>query len=159
MSSDRTSRRAALAGLAALAGCGFSPALAPGGAAGRLRGQVALETPDTVPGFALRRQLADRLGEGAGPYRLTVALATATEPATIDLAGRTTRVNLVGDAVWTLAREGVVIAQDTASSFTSYSATGTTVATQAASDDAEARLSVLLADRIVADLLLLDLAA
>ena len=73
----------------------------------------------------------------------------------ITLDGDTTRFNLVGTADWTLSdmAGGAVTAGDV-STFTSYSATGSNVATQAAQADASARLAVAMADLIVSRLLL-----
>ena len=51
------------------------------------------------------------------------------------------------------AATGRQITSGTVEAFTSYAATGSTVATQAAEDDARARLAVLLADMIVTRML------
>jgi LPS-assembly lipoprotein len=45
-------RRAFLLGALALAGCGFTPAYAPGGAGAALRGQVRADDPTDSLGFA-----------------------------------------------------------------------------------------------------------
>ena len=63
----------------------------------------------------------------------------------------TTRYNLLGRVEYALRdlQTGAVVLTGQADSFTSYSASGTTVATQAAQRDAEARLMVILADQIL----------
>jgi LPS-assembly lipoprotein len=65
---------------------------------------------------------------------------------------------VIGSASWSLRdlRSDKVIEAGKVESFTSYSATGSTVATQAAETDANSRLSVTLADMIVSRLLILS---
>lgn len=149
-------RRIALFGLLALAGCGFTPVYGNDGSADVLREAVSFTAPDTIAGFRLRSRLEDRLGRATAPnYALDVQLGQTSTPATITEDGDTTRFNLVGDATWVLTdTAGTVLANGTVDTFTSYSATGSTVATQAAATDAAARLSVALADLIVARLIL-----
>lgn len=161
MSSDRIIRRSALLGLVALAGCGFTPALTPGAPTLALRDSVAVTAPDTIPGFAIRSRLTDRLGRAASPrYALAVSVDRALDAAALSQEGDTLRYNLVGAAGWTLTdASGAVLGAGEVESFTSYSATGSTVATQAAATDALGRLMIILADRIVADMMLLDLSA
>ena len=145
-------RRTALLGLGALAGCGFAPALAPGG-----RGRIAIVAPATRAGFTLRRRLGDRLGEAGdgAPLRLEVALEIEPETAAVSPAQVTTRVRLDGAASYAVTETatGRERLRGTAEAFASYDATGTTVALDAAARDAEDRLSVLLAERIAARLL------
>ena len=159
MSSDpHPGRRALCLGALALAGCGFTPALAPGGNALVLRDRVSVVAPETIPGFTLRTALQDRLGRGAGPYTLTVALDEALEAAARSRRGDTLRYSLVGVAGWTLTdADGRAIGTGQVESFTGYAASGSTVATQTAATDARGRLMTILADRIVAELTLLDL--
>ena len=158
MSSDAATfvtRRTALLGLLAVAGCGFRPAYAPGGGAAGLQGAVAVATPDTATGFALRTRLEERLGPANAPrFHLRAAMTVEREAAAISGEGDITRLNLVGAADWTLQdTAGAALLEGRSQSFTSYSATGSTVATQAAEVDARDRLAVILADMIVADLL------
>ena len=150
------SRRAALLGVLALAGCGFAPVDA---ARYQILGRIAYDTPDTVDGFFLRRQLETRLGRtNTAEEILSVSLTTRQRGAAISADGDTTRVNLLGEATWILrdVQTDAVIAEGTVETFTSYSATGTTVATQAAAEDAARRLSVILADMVASRVLLLD---
>ncbi|WP_296375853.1 LPS assembly lipoprotein LptE [Yoonia sp.] len=156
MSSDRIFRRAAILGLLALGGCGFVPVYGNGGG---LRGQIDFATPDSVAGFRLRERLEQRLGLPTETrYRLVVTLGEQRTPAAINPAGDTTRFNVIGRASWVLTdmADGVQAGAGVVETFTSYSATGSTVATQAAATDATARLSVALADMIVGRVLILS---
>lgn len=146
------SRRAALLGLVALGGCGFSPAMGPGG-----RGRFAVSTPATRIGVTLGRRLEDRLGRPAdrAPYAVAVELQAEPEAAAISPAQVTTRVRIEADAsyVVTEAATGRAVLRGTASAFASFDTTGTTVAEVAAARDTEDRLAAILADRIAARLL------
>ena len=156
MSSDLITRRAAFGGLLALGGCGFTPVHQDSGA---LRGQVAFETPSNVAGFRLRGQLEQRLGVAQAPrYTLRVTLSASRSTAAVTTDGDIVRFNVVGAANWTLTEIGTdkLIVSGRSRSFTSYAATGSTVATQAAETDARARLSIILADMIVGRLLILS---
>lgn len=102
------------------------------------------------------RQLERRLGLPDVPtYRLSASIAIDEDELGITLDQTITRFNVVGEVTYTLtdASTGTAIASGTASSFTSYSATGTTVATLSAQRDARERLMVILADQITAELL------
>ncbi len=152
-------RRAALIGLAALAGCGFTPVYGPGSTASQLREQVRISAPATAEGYRLLQALRDRLGRASSPtYDLTVTLDFTQIAAATTAAGSTTRYNLPGSANYVLTdRNGAVLAQGAVDSFTSYSATGTTVATSAAETDARDRLAIQLAELIIVQLSVIDL--
>ena len=153
------SRRSILLGLLALAGCGFTPVYAPGSTASTLRDRVQITAPETVEGYAMLQGLRDRLGNAATPaYALTVMLDITEVAAATTTAGSTTRYTLPGTASYMLSNlAGFTLAQGTVDSFTSYSATGTTVATRSAQADARERLAQLLADQIVTRLSVADL--
>ena len=159
MSSDAIIRRVVLLGALALGACGFTPALAPGGALDSLRNRVAVTAPQTIPGFALRARLVDRLGPAqAATATLAVSLDEGLDAAALSQAGDILRYNVVGAAGWQLTgADGTILGSGQVDGFTSYAATGSTVATQAASTDAVGRLMIILADKIVADLATLDL--
>ncbi|MBU2361138.1 MAG: hypothetical protein KKB02_19755 [Alphaproteobacteria bacterium] len=159
MSSRAITRRGALAALLATGACGFTPALAPGAATFALRDSVTVTAPDTIPGFAIRGRLQERLGRATQPaFNLTISLDQALDAAAFSQAGDALRYNVVGAAGWRLTtRDGTTVGQGQVEGFTSYSATGSTVATQAAATDAIGRLMVILGDMVVADLMLLDL--
>lgn len=151
------SRRAVvLSGCAALASCGFRPAYGPGGAAQKLRGAVVVQAPATVDGFTFSARLQDRFGplEGTTPrYRLVVDLVQDRTAAAINADGDTTRINVLGQADWSLLdAAGTIVLAGAAQTFASYAATASTVATQTAAADAATRLAAALADLIVADI-------
>ncbi|SDD95360.1 LPS-assembly lipoprotein [Paracoccus isoporae] len=151
-------RRAAIAGLAALAlaGCDLTPAYGPGGTGTALQGKVALRDPDSIDSFALNRRLSERLGpEQAALYSLDYRLTIAAVSQAITPSEVATRYSLNGTADFALTDNatGAPIVQGRVSSFTSYSATGTTIATTTAERDAHERLMVMLADQIVTRLL------
>ncbi|KAA9005987.1 LPS assembly lipoprotein LptE [Histidinibacterium aquaticum] len=152
-SSDRLPRRAVLlGGLTLLAGCGFSPVYGPGGAAAPLLGTTAVEAPATEAGYRLRLRLIDRLGPSEAPtYLLSVDLDIRDAAVGVTSEQETTRYNLPGAATYRLTdvATGIGVASGTVDGFTSYSATGTSVSTFAAAEDARQRLAVVLADRIL----------
>ncbi len=157
MSSDLIPRRAALLGLlAAASGCGFAPVHRDGAS---LQGQIAFDTPESVAGFRMREQLEKRLGTAQNPrFVLRVRPSGGNRAGAITSDGDTVRFNFVGNATWRLRdlRNNAEIESGKVESFTSYGATGSTVATQAAEKDANARLSITLADMIVSRLLILS---
>ena len=159
MSYSITSRRAALLALLAVGACGFTPALAPGGGMLKLRNTVAVSAPDTIAGFAIRSRLIDRLGLATTPIAtLSVNVEQALDVASQSQSGSTLRYNVVGAAGWQLtAANGTVWGSGQVEGFTSYAATGSTVATQSAATDAVGRLMTILADKVVSQLMLLDL--
>lgn len=155
MSSETYTRRLTLLGLLALVGCGFAPVYGDDNA---LRGRIGFDTGNTVAGFRLRERLEQRLGVADAPaYVLRAQITEQSRSLAITTSGDNTRFNVVGTVAWVLthATTGAVIAEGGHETFTSYSATGSTTATQAAETDATARLSVALADMIVTRLLLL----
>jgi LPS-assembly lipoprotein len=155
------SRRSILI-LLALSGCGFTPALGTGGAATGLIGRVRAEDPTDAPGFDLVRRLEERLGPpSVAEYDLTYRITTGSEGVAITADGAITRYNLTGAVEWALVRraDGLRMASGTEASFTAYSATGSTVAGLAAQEDATRRLMVILADQIVARLMVAALPA
>ena len=156
MSSDPITRRFALLALLGLAGCGLTPVY---GTDSGLRGKIGFASDDSVAGFRLQERLEDRLGFAPTPvYTLQATPQISQRAAAITAEGDTARYNLIGAADWVLrdAASGARIDAGTVEAFTSYSATGTTVATQTTRDDAEARLAVILADLIVSHLMALN---
>lgn len=152
--SDR--RNFLLTGLAALAGCGFAPAYAPGGAGTALRGAVALADPTDRDGFGFAARLEDRLGRASAPrFRLDWSVQTTPVGAGITPTGAITRYTLKGQAQFALTAEGTgaTVGSGTVESFTSWSTSGSTVATLTAEQDARRRLMVILADQVVARLI------
>ncbi|RMC35591.1 LPS assembly lipoprotein LptE [Paracoccus alkanivorans] len=152
---DRLTRRAALAGLLALAACGLTPVYGPGGAGDRLFGKIRPRDPKTYEDFAFNRRLAERLGpDGQALYDLDYLVSIGVVPQAITPDEVTTRYSLNGTADFSLRdSSGKVFASGRVSSFTSYSTTGTTIATLSAERDARERLARMLADQVVTRLL------
>ena len=147
------SRRFVLLSLpAGLAACGFTPAYGPGGQATRLQNAVLVDAPNSRSGYLLTRHIEDRLGRGElQRFALSYAIETDEEAIAISSSNVTTRYNLLGRVKYALRDVGTteVLITGQADSFVSYSASGSTVATQAAERDAVARLMVILADQIL----------
>ena len=155
------SRRTLLAGGLSLAyllsACGFVPVYGSDGTAAGLRGGVAVEGPETVEGYRLRTRIEDRLGSApsSAAYVLTVGLSLRETGVAVTPEGAITRFTIPGAGSYALRAAGSdeVLLSGTVESFTGYSTTGSTVATQAAREDARARLAVILADLIVTRLI------
>ncbi len=140
----------------ALVACGFTPAYAPGSDAGALIGAIWVQDPTEKRGFDLVQRLEERLGRPRNAtYRLTYSIATETVGLGITTEDVITRYTVKGAVDWTLSDRatGTRVAGGTVQSFTSYSATGSTGAGQAAEQDAELRLMRILADQIVTRLI------
>jgi len=149
-------RRAVLLGLTVLAGCGFAPAYGPGSPALALRNRVEPEEPGTRLEFAFVEQLEARLGRAVGgPLLLRYDIDTTEDGLAITNDQEIQRYNLVGRLSYDISKRGAqtALARGRLQGFTSYSAIGTTVATRASQRDAEERLAVLLADRLVTELI------
>ena len=153
-SSKSLSRRWFLLGGFALSACGFTPVHGPDGTARKLRGRIAIAAPADEEGFALVRRLEDRLGEPINPdLMLTADILINEESLGFLPDGELSRFSVEGKVDWAIAdASGNQIASGSEQSFTSYSATSTTVATAFAERDARRRLMIILADRISADL-------
>ena len=153
-------RRTLLFGLVALAGCGFTPVYGPQGAARALLNAVEVDAPRDREGYLLVRHLEERLGQPTAPrFGLSIAIQLGEERMAITVENVATRFNLLGKATYALRdmASGEVVTTGTVESFTGYSTTGSTAATQAASRDASERLMVILGDKIITRLTLADL--
>ena len=107
-------------------------------------------------GFELVRQLEKRLGlPSDARYRIAVDIALTEAELGITPDQEITRFNIRGRASYTLydLGSGTPLTNGEAATFTSYTATGTQFATDAARRDARVRLMVALADQIVSQLL------
>jgi LPS-assembly lipoprotein len=144
------SRRSIL--LLPLAACGFAPAFGTGGPAEKLLGTVRTNDPTDKNSFDFVQRMEERLGRPTHPlYVLAYTITTAPVGVGITPGGAITRYNLTGGLDWTLTRsaDGLRMAGGHIDSFTSYSATGSTVAGLTAASDANLRLMRLLADEVV----------
>ena len=116
-------------------------------------GTVRAADPKTQADYDFVARIEERLGRTSGAlYDLAYTQQTSTEGVGITGEGAITRYNLSGALDWTLTRkaDGVRMAGGTVENFTSYSATGSTVAGLTAKQDAARRLMRLLADQVVA---------
>lgn len=141
---------------AALTACGFAPAYGPQGSAGQLQSRVRMSDPTDKASFDLVERLEARLGRpNTEVYDLAYVITTKAIGVGITTDGSTTRYNLTGKVDWTLTERssGTRLTGGTVNSFTSYSATGSTVAGLAAEEDAALRLMRILADQIVTRLI------
>jgi LPS-assembly lipoprotein len=114
-------------------------------------------TPDTPDGFRLRATLEDRLGS-ATPGAATLTVDTEVEPTEGGVlpAGASARMRLDGRATWRLVSgSGAELARGEERAFSGATIAGPAVSVRATQADARERLMRLLADRIVAQLLLL----
>jgi LPS-assembly lipoprotein len=149
-------RRGFLFGTLALGACGFAPAYGPNGAAGRLQNAILVDEPADRDSYLLVQQLESRLGRADVPrFGLSLALDVKEERMAIAANNITSRFNLIGRATYALRdmATGEVLTTGTVDSFTGYSATGSTAASQAAERDAHQRLMVILADQITTRLM------
>jgi len=137
----------------ALGGCGFTPAFGTGGTAEALLNAVRTADPTDKNSFDFVQRMDERLGRSSAPA-FDLAYTITTKPVGVGITpeGAITRYTLTGSVDWSLTRrsDGVRVTGGTVESFTSYSATGSTVAGLAAEEDAALRLMRLLADQIVA---------
>ncbi len=139
-----------------LAACGFTPAYGPQGGGGALQSNIEVDAPTTRPDYLLTRHLEDRLGRATSArYGLSYAIDLSQSPIAISANNVTTRYNVLGEITYALRdlQSGAVLTSGKVDSFTSYSTSGTTVATQAAEKDAQERLMVILGDQVVTRLL------
>lgn len=148
-------RGLALALPLALSACGFSPVYAPGGTADGLRGQIEAADPENRNEFVLVARLEDRLGLPSGAaYTLDYDISLEREGVGITQAGDTTRFNVLGRIDYRVLDKatGLELASGKVENFTGYSATGSIVGSISATQDANERLMVILADQLVTEL-------
>ena len=136
----------------ALAACGFEPAYGTKGTAEGLMGAVRATDPTDKNSFDFVQHLEERLGRPTKPaYGLAYTITTTAIGAGITPDGAITRYNVKGGLDWTLTRlsDQKRMVGGHIDAFTSYSATGSTVAGQTAQSDAYLRLMRLLGDDLV----------
>ena len=155
MSSRETSgldRRSLILMPLALAACGFKPAYGPGGVAEGLRGKVRANDPTDKDAFDFVDRIEQRLSRPRDA-RYDLAYEIKTDPIGVGYTpdSTITRYNLTGSIDWTLTDHASAqrVTGGRVENFTSWSATGSTVAGVAAEEDARRRLMIILADEIV----------
>lgn len=152
-----SSRRNVILGAAALAGCGFTPVYGPEGDAAGLRNSIRMDEPDTRDDFDFVAHMEQRLGRPSAPrYDLTYTITTRESGLAITGSNFVTRFNVQGTLTYAVRPVGAKnpVTEGTVTGFTSYSASGSTISTLASERDASERLMTILADKVVAQLLL-----
>ena len=152
-----SSRRGFLSAALALAGCGLTPVMET--SSQQLYNQVLIQAPVNRAEYELMRNLEAQLGVAkSARFALDYELKVTEDNIVVSTAQEISRYSLVGELEYSLLdKDGAFLARQTAKSFTGYSATGTTVATQRAQRDAYDRLMAILAGQVASALLTLDL--
>ena len=145
-----SSRRVFFLAALALAGCGFEPVNGVSSKSQMLRNTVLVQAPTNRVEFELVRNLEVQLGQATSKfYDLRYKLNVDEDIIIVSAAQEINRFSLVGVLEYSLVDSGgVVLLSNTAKSFTGYSATGSTVATQRSKRDAYDRLMVILAKQV-----------
>ena len=153
-----SNRRGFLLATLALAGCGFVPANGVSSKSQMLRNTVLVQAPTNRVEFELVRNLEVQLGQPTSKlYDLRYKLNVDEDIIIVSAAQEINRFSLVGVLEYSLVdNDAMVLLSRTAKSFTGYSATGTTVATQRSKRDAYNRLMVILAKQVSNSLLTSD---
>lgn len=144
--SDRRTFLVALAGLAGLAGCRFTPVYAPGGTGRALQGAVRADDPTQRHEYQFVAALEERLGRPEAPrFALSYRIGQRR------IGGEASRVQVLGTLQYVLTdmATGAELAAGRIDSDAGYSTTATQLAEQAAAEDAELRLMRMLADSLV----------
>ena len=134
----------------ALVGCGFVPVNGVSSKSQMLRNTVLVQAPTSRIEFELVRNLEVQLGQATSKlYDLRYKLNVDEDIIIVSAAQEINRFSLVGVLEYSLVdNDDMVLLSRTAKSFTGYSATGTTVATQRSKRDAYDRLMVILAKQV-----------
>jgi len=152
-----SSRRGFLSAALVLAGCGLTPVMDP--SSQRLYNQILIQAPVNRAEYELVRNLEAQLGAAkSARFALHYELKVTEDNIVVSAAQEISRYSLVGELEYSLLdADGAFLTRQTAKSFTGYSATGTTVATQRAQRDAYDRLMAIMAGQVASALLTLDL--
>lgn len=152
----RTALAILLGGITLAGGCGFRPVYGPAGSGTALDGATVVAQGGGPNDFTLSRALQDRLGPpGDAPrFRLATTLSIRSEQVAVTTAQSVNRFNLIGVVDYTLTdiATGSAVRTGRVDGFNSFSAIGTSLAVRTARTDATDRLMVILADRVMADL-------
>jgi len=160
-------RRFFLVSTLLFAGCGFTPAYGPGGAASVLRGTVIVDPPTDRNSFNLVGQLERKFGQVLTPrYALSYTLRVSEDGVGVTPEQELVRFNVVGKATYSLRdiSSGSLLTSGSVNNFTAYTVgsidtsvspprTSSTIATLAAKRDARSRLMVAIADQIFTKLI------
>ncbi|MGY6635396.1 MAG: LPS assembly lipoprotein LptE [Alkalilacustris sp.] len=151
-------RRRLILGLAALplAGCGFTPALAPGTAAAGVRGRIRADDPGSDAGLAFVTRFEERMGPPAAvDWHLSWSLSISTERRGLVPGLGDSRGQMTGRLRWSLtpADGGAPVAGGQAERFVGYSRSASPLAIRSAAEDARRRVAELLAEAVAAELI------
>lgn len=116
-----------------------------------MSGKIAIAPLEGRVGFEIRQALINRLGSARSPeYLLTVVPRISRQGQAIRSDNTTTRVQVAGRARFTLVPfdSSDVVLTDEVRNFTAYSTTASPFATDIASQGADRRLAVALAEQI-----------
>ena len=141
-----------------LVGCGFEPVHRSASKSHVFSNEVFVQAPKNRAEFELVRNLEIHFGPPTDKrYHLRYKLRVDEEIVVVSVAQEINRFNLVGLLEYSLVgADGVVLLSEAAKSFTGYSATGTTVATERSKQDSYDRLMVILAKQVSNNLLMWD---
>ena len=140
----------------AFTACGFTPVYGTNGNASVLLNSVLVQEPKNREGYSLTKQIEKRVGRATDPrFKLGVTVTTSEAALNVDSTGNINRYNVLGLVEYTLrdTQTGQIAASGRVDSFTGYSASGTTVSAQAAKEDAQERLMIILADLLISNLI------
>lgn len=148
-------RRGFLAGLAALSltgACGFRPVYGSGGLGAALRGAVRVDDPASRADFQFVSAFEDLLGRPDTP-RFSLAYTITQDEVGGGILQNigATRIQVFGTLDFTVTDlgTGAEVATGQVANNTTYSTTGTQLATLTAAEDAELRLMRILAEALV----------
>ena len=133
----------------AMAGCSFSPVYKSDIGPEFLRGKIVLPTPGNRNDYMLYSKLEESFGHLENPiFNLSVSYDVTSKG--LGSLGSINRYNLIGDATFYLEKisTNTIIISDKLKTFTSYSASSQTLATETATRAARDRLMVSIADQI-----------
>jgi len=139
-----------------LAGCGFAPAYGPNGRAGVLRDAIELATPETREDYTFVRAVEDRFGAArTARFKLDYTISTDEDSIGLTRDQEINRYHVTGEATYTLTdlSSGDIVNSGNVTAFSAYSTSGSTFAALTATRDAYTRLTVQLADKVVAQIL------
>ena len=142
-------RRKFLFLFSAVAGCSFTPVFKPKHNPEYLKGKIEFPSPTNREEYILVSRLEENFGsQGKVLFKLTVS--TSVDKKGFGSLGNISRYNLPGTASFVLTEisTGKVIISDEVNTFTSYSASAQTLATETAERSARDRLIKALADQI-----------
>ena len=151
-------RRIFLIGILPFSACGFVPIYGEGKKANQILNKINVEVSSGRSAFELRNRLIDRLGSpsGSSKYVLRYKSKIESKNLTISRDNDVTRYTLQGTLSFQLIDNvsQKVVYENSIASKTAYSATAGTYATIVAEKDANIRLSMDMADKIITLLLI-----